>query len=351
MKLFTFLFFIITPLLSEAQLMAPESGAYHAAYADFGPNADNVTVERIREFEALATKKIAWAYFGNDWFDGKIKFPSQNVEECIKAKVIPYIRLLPWSKAVGSVKEADPILHMDAFLNGDFDDQIRAYAAEVKTSGTHIMLEFGPEVNGDWFPWNGRWNGSHSKSTYGDPNHPDGPEKFRDVYRRIIDIFREAGATNTTWILHLDTAWSPRKEWNKAKYYYPGDDYIDWIGLSVFGAQLPNHNWYNFVKKFKDFRTQIKEMTTNKPIMVSEFGVIEDDRSKDRKAKWIKQAYSSVEKGLFGEIKGMSYWNSPGWLEHGRASFKIDTSNSALTNYQNSVMSDFWKTEVIINEK
>jgi hypothetical protein len=351
MKTLIFTLLLIWPLQSIAQLVAPETGAYHAAYADFGPNASDVTAEKIREFETLAKKKLTWAYFANDWFDGKIEFPNKNVEECVKAGVIPYIRLLPWSQPSGNVSKADPVFSMDAILNGDFDEQIKEFALAAKLSNTHIMFEFGPEVNGDWFPWNGKWNGGATQSNYGDPNVPDGPEKFRDAYKKIIDIFRAKGAINTTWILHLDTSWSPRKEWNEAKHYYPGDEYIDWIGLSVFGAQLPNHNWYNFVQKYKNFKSQIDEMTTSKPIMISEFAVIEDKNNVGRKAKWIKQAYSSVEKGLFKEIKAMSYWNSPGWLENERASFKIDTSQSSLETYQDSVVSPFWKTEPLINEK
>ena len=30
----------------------------------------------------------------------------------------------------------------------------------------------------------------------------------------------------------------PNIEWNEPKYYYPADDYIDWIGISIFGAHL-----------------------------------------------------------------------------------------------------------------
>ncbi len=333
-----------------AQLIPPDVGAYHGAYADFGPMASAVSAEKIREFEASAQKKVAWAYFANDWLDGVIEYPEQNVSECIKANVIPYIRLMPWTEAQTKATQKDPYLNMDKILSGEHDFALKVYARKVKTAGVHFMLEFGPEVNGDWFPWNGKWNGGGSKDKYGDPEWPDGPEKFRNAFRHIVDIFRAEGAKNITWILHLDTAASPNVAWNDAKYYYAGDDYVDWIGLSVFGAQLPNHEWLQFISKMKNFEKQLDAISTTKPVLISEFAVIEDKNDPERKAKWIKQALQSIEKGLFKRIKGINYWNSPGWLENQKASFKIDTSAQALKAYRDGVASDFWKTEGVVNE-
>lgn len=337
-------------ILSHAQLLPPEVGAYHGAYADFGPMASDVTAERIQEFEKLAKKKIVWAYFANDWIDVDVQFPQKNVDECIKAGVIPYIRLMPWSEAVSQAKGKDPYFSMDQILNGDIDEALRIYAQKTKNSGTHVMFEFGPEVNGDWFPWNGKWNGGSTTNKYGDPLWPDGPEKFKDAFIRVVKIFREEGALNTTWVIHYDTAGTPNSPWNDAKYYYPGDEYVDWIGLSVFGAQLPNHEWLNFMSKLKNFESDINAVSTTKPLIISEFAVIEDKNDGQKKAKWIKQALQSIEKGLFKRVKGISYWNSPGWLENGKASFKIDTSDAALKTYQDEISSPFWLTEGILNE-
>lgn len=338
-------FSILLSLTTHAQLIAPQDGAYHGAYADFGPMASDVSAAKIREFENTAQKKMVWAYFANDWLDGIIEYPAKNVEECIQAGVIPYIRLMPWSEAQTQATKKDPYLSMEQLIQGDHDMALKIYAQKVKAAGVHFMLEFGPEVNGDWFPWNGKWNGAGTKDNYGDPAWPDGPEKFRDAFRHIVDIFRAEGAKNITWVLHLDTAWSPNSSWNEAKYYYPGDEYVDWIGLSVFGAQLPSHDWLTFLPKLKNFEKQLEAMTTTKPILISEFAVIEDKNDPDRKAKWIKQALQSIEKGLFKRIKGISYWNSPGWLENNTASFKIDTSEQSLQSYRDGVSSSFWKTE------
>ncbi len=335
---------------ASAQLLPPTVGAYHGAYADFGPMANDVSVEKIQDFERLAGKRIVWAYFANDWLDGNIAFPQKNVEECKKAQVIPYIRLMPWVAAKAQATKSDPIFSMDAFLNGNHDPALQLYALAAKNAGTQLILEFGPEVNGDWFPWNGRWNGAGKTKGYGDPAWPDGPEKFRDVYRHIINIFRQAGVKNVTWVFHVDTAWIPRASWNEAKNYYPGDDYIDWIGLSVFGAQLPTHRWSLFLPKLQSFNEDLDLISKIKPVMISEFAAIENRRTTSYKESWIKQALQSIELGLAPRIKGVSYWHSIGWYADGSASFRIDSSVEAQRSYQDMIQSSFWLTKGLFNE-
>jgi hypothetical protein len=325
------------------KVLPPERGAYHGAYADFGPAETAVTKEAIEAYIHSAGKKIAWAYFSNHWLDGEIVFPKESVEICKSLGVVPYIRFSPWSEMIQS--RGDPITKMENILAGKFDDQLRAWARAARDFDFPLMMEFGPEVNGDWFPWNGRWNGGAEKSGYGDPNIPDGPERFRDSYRHIIDIFRSENAHNITWILHVDVAWTPQQEWNKMKYYHPGDDYIDWIGLSVFGRQLPKSNWILFPAMLKNFLGQIEE-SSSLPILISEFGVIEDAADPERKARWLRQALQSVSKGMFKRVKGITYWNSPGWLPEGKASFKIDSSEPSLRAFRDEIASPFWLENV-----
>jgi hypothetical protein len=330
---------LIMPISSQAvKLLPPASGAYHGAFPDSGLGEDQVSIPNIKKFTEEAGKGITWAYFSNHWLQGQIRFPAENVQACKKAGVIPYIRIQPWSEM--NQNRPDPVFTMQRIIDGRFDDQIRAWAQGAKAAEVPIMIEFGPEVNGDWFPWNGKFNGAGKKDGYGDKNWPDGPERFRDAYRHLIDIFRSVGANNITWILHVDSQFTPHDEWNQVKYYYPGDDYIDWIGISVFGAQLPEHDWLMFSPLLSDFTKQLNAATTKKPWMISEFAVIE--RKPNAKAEWIREALSSISSGKFPKVKGISYWHSPGWLSNKRANFMIDSSQSALDAYRGEITKPFW---------
>jgi hypothetical protein len=338
------LLIVLISLLSTAhaqKIQLPEKGAFVGAYVDAGPVSDDVRPYEVEAFEALIGKKLSWVYFSNNWENGDIIFPAENVEKLRKLGRVPYIRLMPWSEYSGTGFK-DPIFTMDNFLSGQFDEQLIAWAQEALKSPGPMILEFGPEVNGNWFPWNGQWNGGGKTDGYGDPKLPDGPEKFRDTYRRVINLFRMVGLTDVTWVLHVDTARLPEVWWNKTPYYYPGDEYIDWIGLSAFGAQLPTHKWQDMMPKFKAFWPEIESIAKTKPLIISEFAVIEDKKTTGRKAQWLNRALRMVETGLY-PIKGITYWNSPGWLADGSADFRITSSQSAIDAFKERINQDFWK--------
>ena len=55
----------------------------------------------------------------------------------------------------------------------------------------------------------------------------------------IIDLFRALDVDNITWVFHIDAYNDPNTPWNQMAGYYPGDDYIDWIGVSAYGPAGP----------------------------------------------------------------------------------------------------------------
>jgi beta-mannanase len=354
---FLLCFILIKTSSSEAAFLSedvsmkvrpPAHGAYVGAFADFGATEESVTPDKIRQFEELSGKKMAWAYFSDNWLDGVIRFPAANVEACQQMHVIPYIRLSPWSEMVDS--HPDKIFSMQKIIDGKFDLALSKWAAQARDSRIPIMIEFGPEVNGDWFPWNGKWNGGGVSTAYGDPKLADGPERFRDAYRHLIDLFRKEHAFNITWILHVDASGSPESRWNEVKNYYPGDEYVDWIGVSVFGAQLPTNNWILFPATLKNFWAQISATSPDKPVLISEFGVIEDPSDPHRKEQWLHQALQSISRGLFKNVKGITYWNSPGWLANKKADFSIASSPLALEAYRSEMRQPFWLSEATLGD-
>ncbi|MBV2169029.1 MAG: glycoside hydrolase family 26 protein [Bdellovibrio sp.] len=328
---------------------AQEGQLYHGAFTDNSEEENHVVLENIRKFEQLATKKVAWVYFSNHWFNGRVTFPTDAIETIKKSGAIPYIRMSPWSRQQEEV--ADPLINMQKIIDGKFDSDLKEWARQARDSGVALMIEFGPEANGSWFPWNGVWNGGSKKTDYGDPNWPDGPERFRDAYRHVVDLFRAQGANNITWILHIDTSQYPAAEWNDPKYYYPGDDYIDWIGITVYGQQVPNdEDWEEFVPKLTRYMPKIDAISKTKPLMISEYAVIEDPNNSKRKAKWISDALNFVMSAKIPRIRAATYWHAGGWLPNGKNNFKIDSSAASLKAYQDAVSDSRWLSEVQLTQ-
>lgn len=324
-------------------LSPPKEGAYHSAFPDFGGSEDNVTADRITDFESLVQKRIVWAYFSNNWLEG-IQFPEASVRIIHGQGVIPFIRMMARSSMDRLLP--DPVYTMQRIIDGDFDRDLRLWAQRAKEVGIPLIVEFGTEVNGNWFPWNGQYNGGGNTKGYGDPSLPDGPERFRDAYRHIVDICRAEGATDITWVYHVNANSVPIEPWNTMAAYYPGDDYIDWIGISVYGAGRPGEEWHLFSQIVDTAYPELAAISEKKPLAVLEYGVIDDPHTGD-KAAWIHDALQSVRNGRYPRIVAMSYWHENWQNEDGTISnMRLDSSPEALAAYREEIAHSFFLDEL-----
>ncbi len=324
-------------ITTKRQTLIPlDNKIYFGAFANFGFTEDDVTKEKIEEFEKLVGKKIAWAYFSNNWF-GDISFPTETVALLREMDITPYIRLMPRQNF--SNNPYDHEYTLEKISNGEFDTELYDWAVEAKESDVPIMIEFGTEVNGNWFPWNGEKNGQDTPDGYGDPLIPDGPEKFIDAYRHVIEIFRQAGVDNITWVYHINAVSEPQKNWNELFSYYPGDSYIDWIGVSVYGAQNEPEQWISFENVFHN---AYKETTnkTNKPILIAEFAVHES-QDLSKKSMWLDEVFDALLTNRYPKVKGVAYWHS-NWknqegVEH---KLRLDSSQETLQTFRFGIAND-----------
>lgn len=319
-------------------LVPPEGNRiYHAAFPEFGGPENRVTAKRIRSFERLAGRKIAWAYFSNNWFDGRIAFPTTNVRRVLRAGRLPFIRMM--ARSGWSVP--DPNYSMSSIIAGAWDTQIFRWCEDAAAIEGPLLVEFGTEVNGDWFPWNGRWNGGGTTTGYGDPTVADGPERFRDAYRRVVVLCRIAGAENLTWFYHADVGSSPTAPWNRPWSYYPGDQFVDWIGLSDYGSQTSGGWRRSFTARMdRALPKLIDHLGTDKPFAVLEFGFAEQHGDPSAKPNWIKKAFRALLGGRYPEIRAISWWHEAWRNENGSVSdLHIDSSRRALRAYRKAAHS------------
>ncbi len=324
----------------EGALAPPAAGVYHGAFPDLPADVGRGIASDILAMERLADKKLAWVQFENDWARST-EFPWNTVKAIAEQGKLPYIRILPRSRSQQNLG-ADPVFTMANFINGDFDRLLERWAQLAKASGTRLVVEFAPEVNGDWYPWNGRWNGGAEAGAYGDPRLADGPERFRDAYRRVIDIFRRVGADQITWVFHVDSQPRPKENWNAMAGYYPGDDYIDWVGVSAFGAQQPGDFWESFSDVLDGTYNELVSISPLKPVAVVEFGVIEKPGDTSAKARWISEALDSLRNGWFPHVKAVSYWHERAVSMSPARSLRIDSSLQSLGAYKAGVAGDFF---------
>jgi len=152
---------------SDLVLAPPGAGRiYHAAFPDFGGPEDRVRAARIHSFERDAGRPIAWAYFSNNW-DRGISFPSESVARIVAAGRVPFIRMM--ARSDYEQGGPDERYTMQSIVDGTWDGDLRRWCLDAAATGVPLLIDFGIEVNGDWFPWNGRWNGGGETDGYGDP--------------------------------------------------------------------------------------------------------------------------------------------------------------------------------------
>lgn len=352
--LLTFIFFLIISgcsILTDREtyepgmyikLLPPASGIYHGITPGIDDKDLKESERIINEYITLSKSKPVWISFSNHWFEG-IKFPSEKVKLIWNLGYIPYIRVMPWSKFSEGVIDNNYSLYK--IINGDFDYYISLWAFEARNSGIPLIIDFCPEMNGNWFPWSGILNGGPNPDFYGNKAYPDGPERYIDAYKHFVGIFRKYNANNITWVFHTNYNSMPAEEWNSMKYYYPGDDCVDWIGISIYGAQKPTDSWIDFENIMDSAYSQMIAIGKNKYYAILEFGVIETE-DPYQKAKWIKSAFNTIISGKYQLLKAISYWHSKWENRDGSISnMCINSSFYALLAYQEGIRDTIFKSQ------
>jgi mannan endo-1,4-beta-mannosidase len=104
---------------------------------------------------------------------------------------------------------------------GGSDAYLRSYADAVVAFGHPVILSFGHEMNGTWYPWG-----------YGHAS----PAMFVAAWRHVVRVFRAAGAANVSWLWAVNSiegegAASSLSQW------WPGAAWVTWTGIDGYYYQ------------------------------------------------------------------------------------------------------------------
>jgi hypothetical protein len=172
------------------------------------------TVERIEEYtKAFPNQKIpgGWAsYWGVTEFKGidkAHKFETGNTQDHqMLVKKFPNTII---QSALWMVGKWNITINT---RNGIYDKVIKKFAKWAKKAKRPIYLRIGYEFDG--------------------PHNELEPKDYKSAYRHIVDLMREEGVKNVAYVWH-SYASKPYKDY-PISAWYPGDDYVDWVGVSVF---------------------------------------------------------------------------------------------------------------------
>lgn len=200
-----------------------------------------------------------------------------------------------------------------AINDGSQDAVIRSHALALRAFGHPVFLRWAAEMNGNWFAWGGPQNGND-------------PMAFVQAWRHIHHIFDQVGVTNVAWV------WAPNADskpggidsssWNNWRNYYPGDAYVDWVGID--GYNWGGDYWQSFGDMFEPV---YRDYAARKPIMLAETSSVEDGGSK---AEWIGDAASWMK--THNAVKALV------WFDTNTSStgidWRVDSSAASLAAFQ-----------------
>lgn len=321
------------------KLVIPRDQALTGAYMDFGETEDDVQLEAIERFEKLVGKKQSIIASSSYW--GEQTFPGQNVRLILRHGSLPLIFWSPWDKPYDQEKikkEGPDRFNLNAILEGKWDAYIDKWADAAKAVNGPILVSLMNEMNGDWFPWSGWFYGA---STSIEPEKFQGPETCKRVWRHVVDRMRARGALNVQWVLHLNNYSQPMEKWNSYAQYYPGPDYVDWLGISIYGKQTNEQPWVNFPPLLEWPYQELCKLDPNKPILIAEWGCGEYPKSGNR-AQWITDGFELMRR--CPRVRGAVFWHERWQNGDGTYSnLRVNASSESLEAYRKGVADPFWK--------
>lgn len=257
---------------------------------------NNVTPNDVRRYETAVIQPVTWVYFSDNWFESRA-FPQSTCAWIHSLGKVPYIRLMLRSDL--DQRHGEKLFSLTNIIAGKFDADLRKWATQASQFPAAILIEWGTEPNGQWFSWNGRWNGRAA-----------GPARYIEAYRHIVDVMRASGARNLQWVWHVNWDDDPETRWNRMENYFPGDSYCDWLALSAYGALTPRaqDEPESFREEVDAAYSRLTKLAPGKPIIVAEFGSDIHYR-KVSAASWARAALENLFSGRWPAIIGFCWWN------------------------------------------
>jgi hypothetical protein len=291
------------PARGETPLKPPPPGKLYQGFFYSAPtpgsddaNEHNVTAADVVRFEEAVGKKTSWIYFSDNWFESRA-FPTATCAWIQSLGKFPYIRLMLRSDL--DQLHAEKEFSLTNICAGRFDDDLKRWADSARDFRHPILIEWGTEPNGEWFAWNGRWNGRVA-----------GPALYVRAYRHIVNVMRAAGADNLQWVWHVNWDDDPEKHWNRLENYFPGAEYCAWLAVSAYGPLTPRtrDDPEEFRHELDQVYPRLTKLAPGKPIIVAEFGCDIHHR-KVRAASWARAALEDLFSGRWPGVIGFCWWN------------------------------------------
>ncbi len=284
--------------------------------------------EIIDHYESLVGKTPSVLFMGYMWSrlsEAGNEFPIGQASAAAERGIIPFITYDLRQPFFGHGME----FSLSDIIKGKADHLLKDFARQSRKFGEEyggFFIRTMREMNGHWYPWGQSWN-------------------MKPAWRYIYRIFNEEGANEyATWV------WNPIVNEGRISYasnanqYYPGDEFVDWIGLNGFnfGPVSGNHLWNSFGETYALGYSIMRKKHPKKPILIAEVGCYPD---KKQEPVWFRKMFYDL-KEKFGGIKAICYFDM-NWSNHPDGfDSRIDSSPEALKAFKEGITDPYFLGKV-----
>lgn len=247
---------------------------------------------------------------------------------------------LTWEPMVNDSHVEKAVSYHD-ILNGTYDPYLEWMASEIKAWGKPIIIRFAQEMNLSRYHW------GTSKEDY----NSFSPAIYRAMFQYVVTFFRKRQVSNVLWAFSPNAESVPKEDWNTAKNYYPGDDYVDILGmdgynwdispeLAVIKGQNWSKPWHSFKQIFENIYQELKQIAPNKPFIVFETASV--DRSNSGKTiSWLKDALQVAKQWEILAIVWFQVDKEEKWKLHQDVNSLTDNQPACFQNWLLEKVNDF----------
>lgn len=183
------------------------------------------------------------------WEDVYLPSLAQADAYALARKRALLVTLEPWTWSRSERNTAQYL--MSGIVEGRYDENMRGICHEFSLLKSPVTLRWAHEMEdtSGQFIWAG-WN----------------PQTYINAYRRMITICREAAP-------NIQVMWSPAGN-EGLEAYYPGDEYVDIVGISVFGYEPYDLATVGRAQSYLDVLAPkyARAAKFGKPVVVAELG-------------------------------------------------------------------------------
>jgi hypothetical protein len=213
--------------------------------------------------------------------------PTAALQQIHNIGALPAITWEPWHPAKGPDQPRYALARIAA---GDFDPYVMQWARAAAAFGQPMQIRFGHEMNGTWYPWSVGLNGNSATD-------------YKNAYRHVHDLFISSGAVKVQWVWSIDSASTTPERLEQAADAYPGDQYVDLIGLDGYNGGPTGATWESPKELFARVIKVASAVAPDKPVWIYETG--SGDKRGD-KAKWITDLFAYLRRT---RVTGLLWFN------------------------------------------